>query len=158
MTDTTVRVLASLLAATFAWAAVAKVISAGEWRAALNGYQMPLQVRGAAAIGVPILEAIVAVVLLTAPVRIGAALALALLTVFSLALVRASMLRGPRVPCGCFGRSKEREVTAMLARNALIGCVAVVVLSVGDRLRLIGGLSAPGASDLVPLGLTLLGL
>jgi Methylamine utilisation protein MauE len=158
MTETTVRMFASILAALFAWAAIAKAIGAKQWRAALDGYNLPRSIARGAAVATPIAEAAVAVVLVAAPLRIGGALALGLLATFSLALARVAMLRGPRVPCGCFGANKEREVTTMLARNAVIGAVAVIVLVVGDDVRLISGLAAPRPADAVPLVLAVVGL
>lgn len=135
--------IALLLAATFAWAALAKALAVARWRRALDGYGLPAPLRRAALAGVPLAEAAAALLLAFSAARAGAALALVLLSAFSYALVRARARRGDRLPCGCFGRIAVRDARLMLARNALLAALCAVVLVSGPR---------GGARAAAPLG------
>lgn len=150
----TVPVLASyLLALTFAWAAVAKAVRASTWSAMLDGYGFTGATARAISIAVPAAELGIAVLLATGLRSIGAALALALLAAFSLAILRAVTTQGTRLPCGCFGDTKERDFRLMLLRNALLAALAAVIL-VGQRSRTT---LLQDPTDGVPLVLTLAG-
>jgi hypothetical protein len=121
-----------LLAVAFFWAAIAKASRPSAWRNALLGYRLPKGVVTPALVLVPVLE-IVAGVLLSSggdASKAGAALSVALLAAFSLAVLRARSLQGDRLPCGCFGGSGGRDYRLMLVRNAVLGSVAALVLLV----------------------------
>jgi hypothetical protein len=131
----TASALASyVLALTFAWAAVAKAVHPAAWSRSLSGYGFSGPLARAIAVGVPIVELGVATLLVAGARAIGAALALALLATFSFAIVRATRERGSRLPCGCFGDTKERDFRLMLLRNALLAALGAVIL-VGQRYR-----------------------
>ncbi|MDQ3985350.1 MAG: hypothetical protein M3280_02495 [Actinomycetota bacterium] len=148
---------AVLLALSFGWAALAKVVRFSSWRTALPAYGLSSSEKGAAAI-VPVLEGLVVVVLLAISVKAGGSYALALLAIFSLAILRARARTGDRLPCGCFGSKRERDYRALLVRNALLGCLSAICIALGSREGLIAGAAAPEASDVFPLALTLTGL
>ncbi|HEX2295490.1 MAG TPA: MauE/DoxX family redox-associated membrane protein [Actinomycetota bacterium] len=121
-----------LLALAFFWAAIAKASRPSAWRTALLGYRLPAMLVGPALVLVPVVE-IVAGVLLSAggvATKAGAALAVALLGSFSLAVLHARRLGGDRLPCGCFGGSGSRDYRLMLVRNAFLGAVAAAILLV----------------------------
>jgi hypothetical protein len=124
--------LASLLALTFAWAAVAKVIRFGSWSAALAGYRLPAPLHTAARFGAPVLEALVAALLLTGATRAGATLALALSIAFCVAILRARARLGRRLRCGCFGGRGAHDFRALLALDLTLAAGAGVVLASGD--------------------------
>lgn len=147
--------IALLLAATFAWAAVAKVLAGARWRAALDGYGLPVPLKAAALALVPLAEAAAAALLALSAARAGAALGLALVSVFSLAVVRARALRGDRLPCGCFGGTTLRRARSLLARNALLAALCAVVVVSGPRA---GTLGAAPAGVLVPVALVVAGV
>lgn len=150
----TVSALASyLLALTFAWAAVAKAVRPSAWSASLGGYGVTGAPGRALSIAVPVAEMGVAVLLVAGLRPVGAALSLALLAGFSLAILQAARTRGSRLPCGCFGDTNERDFRLMLLRNALLAALAAVIL-VGQRSR---ATLLEDPADGVPLVLTVVG-
>ena len=124
---------ALLLACVFAWAALAKLVRPARWRSALGRYGLGDRIERVAAYGVPAAEATAALLLLWGDARVGAALGLALVAAFSLAVLRARSLSGDRLPCGCFGGASTRDYREMLGRNALLAAASAVVLLAGRR-------------------------
>jgi hypothetical protein len=120
--------LSILLAVIFGWAAAAKLLAWRRWRALLQGYGFEGSVGSLVALGVPAAEAIAAILLLAGGARMGGALALVLISSFSLAVLRARSIQGDKVPCGCFGRADERDYRQLLGRNLLLAVVAGVLL------------------------------
>ena len=145
------------LAALFAWAAAAKALWVAGWRAAVGGFGLGRHAEPIALVGVPVVELGIAIVILWASARAGAALSLALLTAFSAAVLRARSMRGDRLPCGCFGRATERDYRAMLARNAIGGGLAAIVLLAGARDGILEAAGRPSGPELLPAALTGLG-
>ena len=144
-----------LLALVFAWAGLVKLVRPTAWRAALQGYALPSRVRLLSAWAVPATELGVAAALAFGHRRLGAALALAMLGAFSIALLRARRFHGSTLPCGCFGGVRARPVRNLLARNALLaalGVMAVLAPSAGVPIAL------PGASQVLPVLLTMAGV
>lgn len=147
-----------LLAAAFFWAAIAKASRPAAWRAALLGYRLPGPLVMPALVLVPVAEITAGVLLSAGGVagKAGAALAVALLAAFSLAVVRARRLTGDRLPCGCFGGSGTRDFRLMLVRNAALGAVAAAILLVPAVARY--ELEALEGSQLLPALLVALGV
>lgn len=133
MLEALMSVAAVALALAFAWAAVIKIARFSAWREALGGYGLPPPVESAASGAVPAAELAVAGTLLFGSARVGAALTIFLLSAFSLAVLRARMLEGDQVPCGCFGDTKARDYRVMITRNVLLGVLAAAVLLLGAR-------------------------
>lgn len=152
------QLCATLLAAVFGWAAVAKVLRVSSWFQALGGYRLSPLARRLAAPVVPAAEAAAAALLIGGRLQAGASLALALVATFSLVLARAGARGERRIPCGCFGRVTERSLRLLLARNALLAGLAAVVLLAGPQGGPSWTLRAPSGTDLVPVALILLGL
>jgi hypothetical protein len=135
-----------VLAAVFGWAAVAKLLAREAWTEALRVYGLGVLERPAA-VGVPLLEAAVAVLVVVGLPRPGAALAIGLLIAFSAAILRARGRVGDRLPCGCFGRKGRLDVRLALFRNAaLIALSALVVAAPGAG----HDLRWPASSELLP--------
>lgn len=156
--DPYARVAAIALAVTFGWAAVAKLARFGSWRSALAAYRLSRGVYAAGLVAVPVAEGAVALSILSGLTRPGAALAIALLSTFTAAIARARAITGDRVPCGCFGALKDRDYRLVLARNALLGVAAgVVVIRAGDGTPL-DGLAVPRPSEIVPAVLVVAGI
>ncbi|MDQ5816057.1 MAG: hypothetical protein M3516_07185 [Actinomycetota bacterium] len=153
-----VRIAGSLLAAAFAWAAIAKLANRRAWTRALEGYGLARSTQAVALWGVPLAEAAIIVVLLAFSARAAAALTVALLASFSLALLRAKEIRGDRLPCGCFGKATDRDYRLMLLRNAGLGVMAAIVLLSGPEEGLLVEAATPGASELAPAALALAGV
>jgi hypothetical protein len=158
MPEATARLVTLCLAALLAWAGAAKLLRWDAWRAALGNYRLPRGLEASAAAGTPIVEFGIAALLVSPVPRAGAALSVALLAAFSLVVLRGRGLHGEKVPCGCFGRSRERDYRTMLLRNALLGILAAVVLLSEREGSALGGLSMPSAGELVPALLVALGV
>jgi hypothetical protein len=158
MPEPLLRVVAALLGLTFAWAALAKAVRWSRWRRALRAYDLPAGLAAVAAPSVPALEAFSAGLVLAGRTKVGGALTLVLLASFSAALLYAQQRRGDRLPCGCFGRATERDYRVMLARNALLGALAGVLVLAGDDVWVADDLSAPSGGDVVPILLVVGGL
>lgn len=155
MVDIVTRLGAACLAVTFAWAAGYKIVRFARWRSALEPYGLPRPLRSISAVSVPLAEGSVVALLLTGNVRAGAALAVGLLGLFSAALLRARALQGDRLPCGCFGRTQERDYRVLLLRNALLTltCAIVLLFAAGADASV-----DVGAGDLAPVTLVVAGI
>lgn len=126
---------AGVLAITFAWAGAAKLARPTDAAASFASLGLPRP--EALARMVPLLELALAVALLAAPV-LGAATSLLLLSCFSAVLVGA-LRRGVEVHCACFGSAGGPPLSWIeLARNALLGGLAVLALSAGLEPRVPG--------------------
>ncbi len=142
------------LAATFAWAAAAKLLRRGAWRQAVRAHALPGWMERVATPAVPAVEVAVVILLLAGRVRAGAALAVLLLAAFSLAIPRARRSEDGLVPCGCFGGRARRSVRWLLTRNAALGLLALGALVAGDAIPL----EMPGAGEALPGLLVILGV
>jgi hypothetical protein len=108
----------------FAHAAVSKAMDRALVEQHLAAYGVPHAMLGAAAIVLPAVEALVALLLFT-PWRVaGAALAVALLVIYGAAMAQA-LARGRRLDCGCGGEPLAVS-WALVVRNAGLAAVAVL--------------------------------
>jgi hypothetical protein len=153
------RLLSFGLGLVFAWAAAAKIVRPAAWARALTGYRPPESLHAPVAIAVPVLEGGLAALFFAGQTRVASAATLALASLFSLAVLRARALRGSRLPCGCFGSTKERDYRVLIARNALLVAAAGALLIYGRDVR--GYPQAPSgdgwiAASLVAVGAALL--
>jgi hypothetical protein len=101
--------------------------------------------------GVPVAEAIVALLVMLGRPRAAATWALVLLAGFTVELVRIRRAAGGRVPCGCFGSRATIPVRTALLRNAGLAALAVGVVVLADPDGASVGLAAPGTADAIPL-------
>jgi hypothetical protein len=154
MLDVAVTISSVLLGFTFAWASAAKAVRPRRWRDALERYRLGRAVHPVALLGVPVAEAAVVALIFAGRTRAAAALVLALISAFSLGVLRARSLGGDSLPCGCFGRASTRDYREMLVRNASLGALAaILLLSDGDARS-----SAPAPGDALPALLTAVGV
>jgi len=151
MPEVIVRAAAGVLAVTLGVAGLLKLARPAAWRVALRGYDLPRSIERGALLGVPAAELGAVGLILFAPARAGAAFALALIAVFSLAVVHAQSRHGPRLPCGCFGGNETRDFRTILVRNGALAAMAAIVL-----LGRAEGVAWP--DEFVPLGLTVAGI
>jgi hypothetical protein len=149
--------LAAALVAVFAWAAAAKVLAPERWRESLTAYRLGPLERPALA-GVPLAEGTVAVLVIAGAPANASILALALLVAFSGAILRARMVHGSLVPCGCFGRARARDFRVLLGRNLALGLLAAGVLVTGASFPLLEWARSPGTGELLPAALAMAGL
>jgi hypothetical protein len=93
------------LCALFLWAGSAKLIDPGTFAQDISHYRvLPEKLIPALAVGLPVLECVVALALLTRAYLSGAAwLSTGMLALFAGAMAQAK-LRGIDLDCGCFGR------------------------------------------------------
>jgi hypothetical protein len=145
------QLAAAALAATFGWAAAAKIVAPRRWVRALGAHGLPAPVARGARWGVPVAEAIVALLVVLGRPRAAATWALVLLAGFTVELVRIRPAAGGRVPCGCLGSRATIRVRTALLRNAALAALAVGVVVLADPDGAIVGLAAPGAADAMPL-------
>lgn len=138
------------LVGTFAWAAAAKFIGGNEWPKAVAGFGFSGVFARAVAIAVPLFELVIVALFVAGAVRPAAALTLALIAAFSAAIVRVRGSKNEnRVPCGCFGGSRDYDYRLLLARNAGLALLgAIVLVAKGDV-----SLAPPTGAELVPTGL-----
>lgn len=129
------RLVAFLLALVFLWAAVAKAARPRRWSETVRRFALPGPLRGPASVAVPLVEAAVAGLFFLGATRTGAALVLALSALFSVAILRAHASQGSRLPCGCFGSTRERDYRVLLARNAALTAAAASLLVFGRDVR-----------------------
>ncbi len=148
-------IAAAALAAVFAWAVVSKVTGWRRWRRALGAYSLSPALERTAARAVPAAEAFVPALVVAGLPRIAALWSAILLTVFTLALIRARRRMGGRVPCGCLGGRDAVHVNAALGRNLALILTAVVVCARASDAPVISSPSVPGAADMLPLTLAL---
>jgi hypothetical protein len=132
--DLTLRAVLSLLFAAAAWH---KVSDRPRFAASLEAYALlPARLVSPISLLLPALECSLAIGLLYAPTREPAAIAsMALLTLYTAAIV-ANLARGRReIDCGCFASSARVPLTPWLvARNlGLIGAAALLVAPVRAR-------------------------
>ncbi len=116
-------VLAGVLVA----AAVAKLRDRDGLPARLEALAVPAQAVPAVAVGLPVIELLVAVGLVAWPSSvIPTCVALGLLILFSVA-VASTLSRGVEVPCACFGGTSDEPISARtIVRNAWLVALAIV--------------------------------
>ena len=156
MGEALARLASLLLAVTFLWAGIAKLISFGAWRDALRGFGLAPALERPVSLTVPAVELSVAVIAILGDPQVAGALALALVAAFSLAILAARSKQGDRLPCGCFGDRGERDFRLLLGRNALL-TVLVVAILLGPEEPLLSARRASW-SDLLPAALVAVGL
>ncbi len=149
--------LATLMAV-FAWSAVAKAVGPAAWRWALSGFHLPRALSVPAFVAVPVAEAAVVGLGSLGLGSAGAWLALSLLGAFSIAVIRARLLTGEAVPCGCFGARTARDWRLVLARNALLAAVAAWALAQGSGAPSGWSEVIPRGGELVPAALAIGGV
>jgi putative oxidoreductase len=150
----------AVLAAAFGWAAISKILRPRSWRATLDAHEIPPSWARIARVLVPASEIGVAALVLTG-MRVAAGVgALALLVMFSAAVVRARRRLGTAVPCGCFGGRRTIDARLLLARNVVLAGVAALVAAGGDAAPRISLPPWPTGPGIVPalLGAVALGI
>jgi methylamine utilization protein MauE len=157
MSPMILRPAAFVLALVFAWAGVAKLIRWRTWRVGLRRYRLGSWER-AASVGVPAVELAVLAGLMAGRSRAAAALTLAMLSGFCLALLRARSAEGDRLPCNCFGTHSVFDYRTLLLRNGLLGVPAAVILIADKDFSLFDDLSLPTAGEALPAALVAIGV
>lgn len=145
-------VAAAGIAALFAWAGRAKLRSRARTTRSFRAIGLP--VPGALAIGVPVVELVLALTLLVVP-AVAATATIALLAAFTVVLARI-VLAGREVSCACFGSAGSETVTWVeLARNGALISVALVIAITGTT-PVVPGIAALIAAGTVAATLAVL--
>jgi uncharacterized membrane protein YphA (DoxX/SURF4 family) len=129
-----VLALRFVVAAVFLTAALPKIGDPTTFATDIDNYRMlPDALIGPFAVGVPLLEALIGLALVTGVYARGAAvLASGLLVAFAIAMVQA-IVRGIDLDCGCFGHVVETRVGWLsVMRNVLLLVACAVVIAGPD--------------------------
>ena len=145
--DNAVLLARVALSALFLVAALAKLVDRTGSRAAMAGFGVPPSLATPLGVALPLVELLVAAVLLPASTaRWGALAALLLLGVFVAGIANV-MLRGREAECHCFGQLHSARVGwPTLGRNLVLAAVAVLVFARDDASS-IASLLAPLAAS-----------
>lgn len=156
--ETAIVAASWVLALVFGRAALIKLAHFPRWRATLLAHALPRPLQILALPIVPVAEAAVPVLALSGQARLSSALAVALLIVFSAAVIHGRIRQGEKLPCGCFGKRRVGDYRAMLLRNLGLGMTAAIVLAGKPGGPLLSGLRGPHLGEAIPALLLLLGL
>lgn len=137
-----------LLCVVFAVAAVAKLADRSGTRRAIEAFGVPPRLAPAGALLLPVVELAIAAALVPAATARWAALAaVALLAIFSVAIVR-TLRAGSAPDCNCFGGLTQTEVgRGTLVRNLLLGAIAAFVALSGQPVSAFDWVTVPAVQD-----------
>jgi hypothetical protein len=154
MTEVLAFLAALVLVPVYGWAAVAKSVRPGRWRAALSVYRLPRVTEPIVFVAAPVAEAAIVGLILAGATKPAGALSVGLLCSFCAALLRARSKEGDRLPCGCFGGNRTRDYRLLLLRNIvlLVPSVTLMVSPPGSVTHV------PSAIEPIPALLALIGL
>lgn len=131
------------VAVVFGLAAWGKASRIERTRAAVAGFGIPARLVGAVAVGLPLVEAVIALAILPPATAVWAAVgALGFLAVVTGLIIRL-LSRGQRPTCACFGTGDEPINGLTVVRNGLFAAVTVVAL--------IGSLRSPAGPAGLPM-------
>jgi len=120
--------LALSLATVLAVSGAAKLLDLPASALTLRGFGVPEPLRRATALGLALVELAIAAALVPAATARAAAVAAAGLFAAFAIVVAATLVRGRRPDCGCFGRLHSRPLSGItLARTAAFAATAGVV-------------------------------
>jgi len=142
------------VAAVLLGAALAKIRARREFVRGLEAYGVPGRARPALwALVVTVEGTLGALLAIGAFTRTAAYGAIALGLIFVVALARARLSGARRLPCGCFGGSRERSTWFLLARAGLFTALAAVAAAAQE-----GRVPTPSAETAVLASLALVAL
>jgi hypothetical protein len=148
----------AVIALAFAWSSAAKLVAPARWRRALQARRLPVRLERAAAWAVPLAEVGVPILAIVGMRRAASLWALGLLVVFSAEIVRARLLLGRELGCGCFGERRPLQAWAQLVRNGALAAVAGVGAAGATDGAFAWSPGVPEAADRLPAALALAGL
>lgn len=150
-----------LLAAVFLMAAAGKLRDRAGFQKSVVAFGFPAALAGAASVLIPIIEIVVAILIIRAPSAwVGSIASLVLLLVFT-AAIAINLARGRTPACSCFGTTASEPIgPATLVRNLALAACALFVVVAGEGTSLSGLPSWWGAAsnDERFLAMTTLGL
>lgn len=121
-----------VLAAVFVVSGIAKLLDLAGSQSAMRSFGVPESSSKAAGIALPVIEILIAVLLLpVASAKWGALAALALLIAF-IAGISYNLSRGRKFDCHCFGQLTSSEIgPSTLIRNVVLGVIALFIVIPG---------------------------
>lgn len=128
-----------LLGVVFLIAAVAKLRDRAAFRQSVVAFGFPAALAGAASVLIPIIEIVVAILIIRAPsAGVGALASLLLLLVFT-AAIAINLARGRTPSCSCFGTAASEPIgPATVVRNLALAACALFVVVAGEGTSLTG--------------------
>lgn len=146
MIDPAVRLLVSVCgAALFATAAIHKLLGLGQFKAALQAYDiLSAHLIGMATVLLPLTELLLAFGLCVAPLRSASLVAAALLLGAYALAIAINLRRGRRyIDCGCLGFGERRPIVAwMVTRNLTLALLFACVAALPESVRILQWLDA----------------
>jgi hypothetical protein len=149
---------AAVLGLTFTAAALTKLARGAAWRRTIAKYGLPAGVSVIAGLGVPIVELVMVGLVVAGLGSTAGIVSLAVLVLFSAAIVAGRLRAGRRLECGCFGGSTTRDYRVLLARNLALAGISLGAWRMGEDAPLVRSLREPGGADLLPAALIVLGV
>jgi hypothetical protein len=149
---------AAVLGLTFTAAALTKLARGAAWRRTIAKYGLPAGVSVIAGLGVPIVELVMVGLVVAGLGSTAGIVSLAVLVLFSAAIVAGRLRAGRRLECGCFGGSTTRDYRVLLARNLALAGISLEAWRMGEDAPLVRSLREPGGADLLPAALIVLGV
>ncbi len=121
-----------VLAAVFVVSGIAKLLDLAGSQSAMRSFGVPESAAKPAGIALPVVEILIAVLLLpVASAKWGALAALALLIAF-IAGISYNLSRGRKFDCHCFGQLTSSEIgPSTLIRNVVLGAIALFIVVPG---------------------------
>jgi uncharacterized membrane protein YphA (DoxX/SURF4 family)/peroxiredoxin len=128
-----------LLGVVFLVAAVGKLRDRAGFRRSVVAFGFPAAMADAASILIPIVEIVVAILIIRAPSAwLGAIASLVLLATFTVAIA-INLARGRTPECSCFGSASSEPIgPATLVRNIVLAALALLVVMAGEGTSLSG--------------------
>jgi len=140
-----------ILAAVFVVSGISKLFDLSGSQAAMRSFGVPESLTRAGGILLPIVEILIAVLLIpVATARWGASLAVILLAMF-IAGIAINLSRGRKFDCHCFGQLTTSEIgPATLIRNVVLAVLAAFVAGFGFVNNTVGASVTTGPQNLGP--------
>ena len=116
---------------TFIVAAVSKLKDLKTFHSTLSPFNLPAWLQRWISVGLPFLEAFVALLLVPAATVLWGSLAAGLMIGAFTIVIAVSLIRGYRLTCNCFGQlnSSPINATTLLRNILLLSCAVILVLS-----------------------------
>jgi peroxiredoxin len=126
--DALLLVARLVLAAVFLVSGISKLVDLSGSQAAMRSFGIPESMSRSAGIALPIIEIVIAILLLPVATAKWAALAALVLLLIFIAGIGYNLSRGRKFECHCFGNLTRSEIgTSTLVRNVVLAVIAAFI-------------------------------